>query len=511
MDYKINVENASAWINKWDKSFDSLIADPSSIKTLVYLALLERQNEMSSYQDIAEELKRRGVIDGDMGEVSLRNAMFQIVKALKQDGPYEIEKSKKGKQALYKINKQNQASSSGIFTVDSNDREVVSIISRDPSASAEYIAERMIRDRRMPIYGIYLPMRAASRWVLYNEREAEDRRKYEGEQFETLLSEWLVKYRDQEISLIGLGVGEGIGEIELIGKLLGENYGFTRVHYCAIDINIHLLLDHVERLKDKFKNEIKENKLVCGAIRGNFQKDFSALIQTLRREFENKGRFNDLTSGFLPRNSGTVISILGNLIGNLEHRASEWTYFQPILEGLRGQDLAFLLGVAVQQKTKKGNVVQELYKRDVDDLLLATPKYLTHDLGILKSHQPENNTKAGEFLLPEDEAEKEKRCPSVKAAPYQGDGLVRGAHIQGSIYEFFYTTQWDLTMDLGEEILIVPAGSDLLLYNIIKFDLETLITFLESKGLVAPTYSIKEHPVGKGSERHVYAAFAITT
>src|ERR1043165_8895385 len=120
MDYKINVENASAWINKWDKSFDSLIADPSSIKTLVYLALLERQNEMSSYQDIAEELKRRGVIDGDMGEVSLRNAMFQIVKALKQDGPYEIEKSKKGKQALYKINKQNQASSSGIFTVDSN-------------------------------------------------------------------------------------------------------------------------------------------------------------------------------------------------------------------------------------------------------------------------------------------------------------------------------------------------------------------------------------------------------
>jgi hypothetical protein len=369
----------------------------------------------------------------------------------------------------------------------------------------------------MPFYGIYLPMRAASTWVLYSEEEAGHRRKYEVEQCERLLAEWLAKYRGQEISLVGLGVGEGIGEIGLLDKLLGEKYGFKRIHYCAIDTNIHLLMDHAERLRDKFKDEIRDKKLVCGIIRGNFLKNFSNLIQKLRDEFKKKDQFNYLSQGFLPKGSGTLVSILGNLIGNLEHRASEWTYFQPILEGLKGCDLALLLGVSVQQKDDHKKLIQEKYTRDLDKLLLETPRYLTHELRILKSHQPETGDEtreAREFFLPEDDDhQKVKRCPSVQVEKYQGDhsvqaekGKVEKKHIRGDIYEFFYITEWDLSMEMGGETLTVPEHTPLLLYNIIKFDLDTLIAFLNSRGLEEPLPdSVKEYKVGE----RAYAVLAV--
>lgn len=518
MDYG-RPDRISDWISKWENHFGSVAKNGPVSKTLIYLALLERQEDgkWSSYEDIAEELKVRGIIEGNTEEISLslRNGMHQVVKALKQDELYEIEKSKDKRQALFRLRKRLTSSTK---TAAPNEIDIVTILDPDPSASMTYVAERLVRDRRMPFYGIYLPMRAASTWVLYSEEEARQRRNYEVEQCERLLAEWLAKYRGQEISVVGLGVGEGIGEIGLLEKLLGENYGFKKIHYCAIDTNIHLLMDHAERLRDKFKNEITDKKLVCGIIRGNFLQNFSNLIQNLRAVFKEKDQFNYLSQGFLPNGSGTLVSILGNLVGNLEHRASEWTYFQPILEGLKGRDLALLLGVSVQRKDDDHKtVIQEQYTRDLDKLLLETPRYLTHELRILKSHQPETgneSNKAREFFLPEhDEHEKLKRCPSVQVEEYQGDysvqaenGKVEKKHIRGDIYEFFYITEWDLSMEIGGEMLTVPEHTALLLYNIIKFDLDTLIAFLKSRGLEEPhPDSVKEYRVGE----RAYAVLAV--
>ncbi|HEX7955863.1 MAG TPA: hypothetical protein VF508_02915, partial [Pyrinomonadaceae bacterium] len=79
MGFEINEAKASEWINKWKDSFGSIAEDPTSVKTLIYLTLLERGDEMSSYQDIAEELKRRGVVEGEVDDfVPLRNGMNQI-------------------------------------------------------------------------------------------------------------------------------------------------------------------------------------------------------------------------------------------------------------------------------------------------------------------------------------------------------------------------------------------------------------------------------------------------
>lgn len=511
MSFEINKVKVSDWISGWEESFGSISSDPSSIKTLIYLTLLERQDEMTSYQNIADELKSRGIVEGEMDDFTpLRNGMAQIVNALKTHHLYEIENRKNGKESSFRLKRRSQPAVKNNNHAARGGRIVRVLDDSDLKPSTEFVAAKLMRDRRMPFYGIYLPMRAASRWVLYSEGEAKERSKYEGEECERLLSEWLSKYREKELSIIGLGVGEGIGEIEIIRRLLDKNPGFSRIHYCAIDTNVHLLMDHVERLRDKFKDEIKTHRLVCGVICGNFLEDFSKLIQRLRTEFVESGQFVASEQGFLP-NTGTLVSILGNVVGNLEQRASEWSYFHPVLEELKGYDLAFLLGVSVQQtEQKKGAKIPEKYPKDLEDLLLATPRYLTHELTMLTTQQPEDSEDAPEFILPEDEREKEKRWPEVVQLDYQGDGLVRGAHVEGQIYEFFYRTQWDLSMNLDGEELRIPAETDLLLYNIIKFNKDRLIEFLESKGLFRSRHEPHPGAINSGNEDRRYVVMALT-
>ena len=67
-------------------------------------------------------------------------------------------------------------------------------------------------------------------------------------------------------------------------------------------------------------------------------------------------------------------------------------------------------------------------------------------------------------------------------------------------------------MKYGEEELRVPEGTNLLLYNIIKFDIEALIGFLESKGLSKPTpnYTRNPYEVQSGNEKRVYEVIALT-
>lgn len=474
---------------------------------------------MTSYQDIADELKRRGILEREMDKFTpLRNGMNQVIKALKKtESLYEIESSTSGREASFRLKRRSQSPIKRTASSAPRVGEIVKILD-DPELTAsmefKYVAEKLIRDRRMPFYGIYLPMPAASRWVLYSEGEAKQRSKLEGEECERLLHEWLSKYHGKEISIIGLGVGEGIGEIEIIRRLLEEDkvdkkYDFSRIHYCAIDTSVHLLMDHIERLNHKFTDAIKTNRLVCGVICGNFLEDFSKLIQRLRDEFVETGQLSDSDQGFLP-NTGSLISILGNLVGNLEKRASEWSYFEPVLNELKGYDLAFLLGVSVQQERKK----PEKYEKDLEELLLATPRYLTHELTMLKSGKSEKDKEEREFFLPEDENERIKRWPRTEDEdlPYLGDGLVQGERVEGKIYEFYYKTKWDLSMSLDKEDLRIPGGTNLLLYNIIKFDEDSLINFLKSKGLVQPSQNQEPnpHPIHSGNENRQYVIIAVT-
>lgn len=525
MSFEINETKVSEWINKWKDSFGSIADDPTSVKTLIYLTLLERGEEMSSYQDIADELKRRGVVEGEVDDfVPLRNGMNQIVNALKTHSLYQIENRKNGKVSSYRLRSRSQSAAknngaSGTRTGKIRTEKIVKLL-EDPvltdATEFEYVVKKLVIDRVMPFYGIYLPMTAASRWVLYSEGEAKDRSKYEADKGLWLLDDWLAGYKGKEISIIGLGIGEGIGEIEIIERLLdkkkqdgGKTFDFSRIHYCAVDTNVHLLMDHVERLKHKFKEELDSNRLLCGVACGNFLTDFPRIVERLRDEFATTGQLEP-GQVFLP-DTGTLVSILGNVVGNAE-KAKEWSYFEPLRAELNGYDLAFLIGVSVRQPDSgKPETYEEL-----EDLLLATPRYLTHELSMLQTRQgdkdPEKKEKP-EFVLPTDKEEKDKRWPGVRRAKYEGAGTtaIKGAQVTGEIYEFYYITKWDLTANLDGKAETIKEGSPLLLHNIIKFDKDTLIKFLESKGLYPSRHKSDPDDITSGNQNRRYVMIAMTS
>lgn len=374
--------------------------------------------------------------------------------------------------------------------------EILEIFKSDPSTTMQVVAERLMVDRRMPFYGIYLPLRGAGRWVFYSEQgeaASEKKRKHEGDQCEHLLGSWLLAREGETLSVISLGVGEGVGEIEILERLL-RKYNFKNIHYCAIDTNIYLLMDHATRLRNRFKSYISSRQLICSVVRGNFLTHFSELISVARAEVRRQ--IGEPGFVFLPDDSGKLVTILGNIVGNLERRASEWTYFQPILDEFQSQNVAFLIGIGVKHGDK-----DEPEEYPLDDLFLSTLRYLKYDLELLES---DADVKNREFYP----TDKNFRCETRN---YQGDGFVSGAHISGDIYEFIYTTMGTLSMKLDtNDKLTMPRGSDVLLYNIIKFDLDNFVAFLESRGLHLQN-DLSTLSLGQKKEERLYAVIAATT
>lgn len=468
-------------------------------KELVEQALKNKKGEFLTYEDMPNVLMELGIIDEktDIPKLilNLRNGMSELTGEQNNNSNYLIETTTTGKIKSFKLVDK---------PMSQRKAEVIEVIEKNDFSSMQTLARRLMRDRRMPFYGIYLPLRAVSRWVRYSEEDeeaSETKRKYEGRKCEELLKEWLLKSKKQDkiLSIIGLGIGEGVGEIELIERLLKQGF---KIHYCAIDMNPFLLMDHATRLKYKFEREIKNGELVCSVVADNFLKNFSNIVEKVRTKVEEK----KITDDFIPKDSNVLVSILGNVLGNLENRASEGVYFKTIRDEFESQNIAFLLGVGVLHEDEAP------YK--LDDLFLATPRYLTHELGILKSSLKTEKRDSKEFYI-----DSEERF-QIKNADYQGDGLVHdeNAHVKGKIYEFLYTTKGELKMEVEDgQFLTLPPETKLLLYNIIKFDLKKLFGFLEFKGLKIPHRDKTPHKdieilnVGTEAEKRLYAVFAVTT
>lgn len=67
-------------------------------------------------------------------------------------------------------------------------------------------------------------------------------------------------------------------------------------------------------------------------------------------------------------------------------------------------------------------------------------------------------------------------------------------------------------MEAGGKKRTLEKGAPLLLYNIIKFDKDTLINFLESKGLfqLNQKEKLNPHPITSGNEERPYVIIAVT-
>lgn len=472
----------------------------STGRELVETALNSKKGEYLSYEDMQSVLKEMGLVSEDLDSskliANLRNGMSELNNE-KNLLDFTIEEKVFGKKKSFSLIKK---------PLSERNVEVVEVIDKNDFGSMQNIARRLMRDRRMPFYGIYLPLRAVSRWVRYsekNEEASEQKRKYEADQCEKLLKEWFsdCKKRNKVLSILGLGLGEGTGEIEILERLLKQGF---KIHYCGIDMNPFLLMDHAMRLKYKFGDYIKTGQLVCSVIADNFLKNLSGAIEKTRAKVKER----KITDDFIPKDSDILVTILGNVLGNLENRASEGVYFKNIQDKFENQNIAFVLGVGVKQLTETGESIEETY--GLDDLFLATPRYLTHELGILKSKPANKKAKNKEFYInSEDQFQ-------IRKNSYQGDGVIfdEDSHVGGDIYEFLYTTENELTMEVDDgQQLTLPPQTKLLLFNIIKFEFKKLLGFIKFKGLKIPSEEKIEKPINVGTdeEQRLYAVFAITT
>ena len=128
------------------------------------------------------------------------------------------------------------------------------------------------------------------------------------------------------------------------------------------------------------------------------------------------------------------------------------------------------------------------YKRNWDDFLLQTPKHLLETNKLLESSKALNDTRLPEFNLPE--TGDSNRCPSVVPESY----IVRHG-IAGQIYRFYYKLDYDLHLasSLNQGLRPLSKGTLILLYNIVKYNMKTLVNGIEASGPFKINYNPSYH------------------
>ena len=188
-------------------------------------------------------------------------------------------------------------------------------------------------------------------------------------------------------------------------------------------------------------------------------------------------------SDFLPVSSSMLLTYFGNCLGNY-YQDQETEIFSIIHGSFPNRPLEFLVGVSVMRSTP------DEYKRNWDDFLLQTPKHLVETNKLLVSSKTVSDNGLPEFNLPD--TGDSNRCPSVVPESY----IVRH-RIEGQIYRFYYKLDYDLNLadSLNNGLRPLPKGTLILLYNIVKYNMKTLVHGIEASGLFKVKYNPEYHQI----------------
>jgi hypothetical protein len=339
-------------------------------------------------------------------------------------------------------------------------------------ASPAQFASTLVQQHRLLINETYAFSCTSAVWFSVSRKEATSRKTYEAGAWDELkISEIFERSSSGIVNMVGLAVGEGWGEIELLKKALAN--GFT-VHYLAMDFSPVLLAGHIATIRETFEPELNEGRLICAGFLGNVFFDLENAWNTCRSEFQRR----EVLSGrddFLPVSAPLLVTYLGNCLGNDSNNA-EHAILNSISSIFPHQLLLILIGVSVMRSAP------DQYSPSSADFFLQVPHYLMNDLQLLKSvarapaYEPE-------FEVP-NESTRDRRMPGVALRDYTFRA------IKGQIYDFYYKLDYDL--EYPAENKIVDAGTPLLLYSVTKFEPAGLVSFMESLGY-AVTYEPLYH------------------
>lgn len=470
-------EAFSRWLNNRHKILEpGLFAEPT-IKVLIFLALLET-DKACSYEEIKQIIYQRNVVKGNIPDNTLRTSVLNLGKTLEKfSHPFELKSYRGHFQLVPRVNK--------ILIQNKNNPDPVILLLEPGAIKADEIAQTLIEKAMLPFNALYFLEWSARWWENYSSKEAEIRLPYEASAWESLgVKDRLLKSgsKNDVMGLVGLGPGEGLAEIELIKKILNEEQN-KQLHYVAIDSSPRLLRDHIGLLKETLTTEIESGRLLCAGIVADIFVELREALNRVKQEFVQREITKSLDS-FLPSSCSLLVTYFGNCLGN-NFQDQETELFSTIHSIFQNRPLELLVGVSIMRDAPDD------YKRNWDDFLLQTPRHLLETKKFLRSSQLIDNYDLPEFMLPLENGH--ERCPPVVPEPY-----FARHQIEGQIYRFYYRLAFDLELaknEIERKPRSLPKGTLILLYNIIKYKIDTLVNGIEKCGLFKIKYDKNYHQI----------------
>ena len=483
--------------NEWIENKQNLLkpglSPEPTVKVLIFLALIDA-NKPCTYIQIREIFKIKKIINGVIPDNTLRTSILNLAKTLdKYNHSLELSSSRGKFQLIPRIRSHSLLPSSGLHKV-----EPVLLLLEPLAIKAEDLAYELVEKARLPFNALYFLEWSARWWEIFSHNESQIRVQYECDAWEKLgIKDRLLVNLYECISFVGLAPGEGLAEIELLKKILVENPE-KKIHYLAVDSSQRLLRQHINLLKEALAESISKGRVIVVGVIADIFSNFHSVLTRVKDELVNKAVINH-PNDFLPALSSMLITYFGNCLGNY-YQDQENEIFSIMHSTFQNRPLEFLIGVSVMRDRP------DEYKRNWDEFLLQTPKHLLETNKLLESLETPMNGYLREFSLPE--TGNSTRCPPVVPETY----IVRHG-IEGHIYRFYYRLAYDLALSscVDKSLRPLPKGSLILLYNIVKYNMVSLIKGLETCGLFKIKYDPQYHqmvdtPNGK-REYAVFSAF----
>jgi Histidine-specific methyltransferase, SAM-dependent len=479
---------ADTQINNWDidkKIFDDwvnthldnighkLLIEPT-IKILIFLALLEH-HRICTYADLRRIFLEKKVITGNLPENTLRTSAFSLGKTLDKIS-HELQLvSSRGKfQLLTRFDNK--------IAFNKNHKQYTALLLESLPFNAETIACELLEKSRLPFHALYFSEWSARWWGIFSHDESQIRVQYETDAWDRLkIKQRLLNNSDEVLSFVSLAPGEGLAEIALLLKILQDSPHKT-IHYLAIDTSKRLLREHINLLKEQLASQHSDKQIICVGVIADIFTNLSSAIKQAQEELLRNSIINN-ANDFLPISSSLLVTYLGNCLGNCL-QDQEIEFFSLIRSVFSNSNIEVLVGVSVMRKNP------DEYKENWDEFLLQTPKYLLENNNFLQSSRYVENQGTPEFNLAGTNGI--DRCPPVIPEIYTA------RHgISGEIYRFYYKLAYDLFLneliDKGQKHL--PAGSLIMLYNIVKYKIKTLIDGIKASGLFNIEYDQNYHQI----------------
>lgn len=463
-----------------------------SVRTLAALALLDQEDKALTYEELHRAIVDKKVLSVPKGApmeipiLTLRVGVSDLAKALRKSGHrYQLRLLKEGREVRLLL--------STSLRGEINERESLFALRREPTEINEPrgIARALVRyGGNLPFGSLYATYRAAAWWLSESTFTATKKKDYEAEALDKLQLRTLIV--GDEILLVGLAPGEGLGEVEIIDRLLHPPAGKkkVRVRYLAVDSSDILLLSHSKLLAERFAEELRSGELTYVPVVGD--------IYRLPLHISNCWGGSLKTASSTP----VMLTYFGNCLGNDENR--EWDFFQSVLSAFSPkQRLITVVGVSLLRYGGRGkSPIEERYRQSA--VWLETPRHLLHDLQLLRSRNQE-----GELLARRENDEFSLSEAEIASSAYIPSRDYETAHgVKGKVYRVNYTLKHLLETQDGTQRL--GAGEKLLLYSIVKYDLGSLQKMLTSRGLEfrGPQKGYDTLMIKEGEQSFHYAVFA---